>query len=42
MTHEGSLGTDPKGNEMAAVNVRCLPALDLARLEVGRFDGRGL
>ena len=37
-----SFGTDPKGNEVAAVNVRCLPGVDLARLEVGGFDGRSL
>ena len=37
-----SFGTDPKGNEMAAVNVRCLTAVDVSRLEVGRFDGRSL
>jgi hypothetical protein len=37
-----SFGTDPKGNEMAAVNVRCLPALDISRLEIARFDGRSV
>ncbi|MGQ0444260.1 MAG: GFA family protein [Beijerinckiaceae bacterium] len=33
-------GTDPKGQETAAVNVRCLPNLDRSKLEVAQYDGR--
>jgi hypothetical protein len=33
-------GEDPRsGKAMAAVNVRCLPAVDLEALEVRRYDG---
>jgi len=35
-------GTDPKGNEMAAVNARCLDDVDLEALPVHHFDGRSL
>ena len=35
-------GTDPKGNEMAAINVRCLDEIDLDALPVQRFDGASL
>ena len=37
-----SFGKDPSGNEIAAVNVRCLPDLDRADLKVVPFDGRKL
>lgn len=33
-------GTDPKGNVMAAVNLRCLPAIDLEKLTISKVDGR--
>ena len=33
-------GKDPKGQETAAVNVRCLPNLDRSKLEVVHYDGR--
>ena len=33
-------GTDPKGNAMAAVNVRCLDDTDFAALPRKPFDGR--
>lgn len=36
------IGTDPKGNVMAAINVRCLEDVDVATLEVSHFDGRKL
>ena len=36
------LGTDPKGNAMAAINVRCLEGVDPASLKVTHFDGRSL
>ena len=32
----------PSGQEMAAVNVRCLEGVDLAALTVKHFDGRAL
>ena len=35
-------GTDPKGNAMAAVNVRCLDGVDLDALPVKHFDGASL
>ncbi len=35
-------GEDGDGNEMAAVNVRCLPELDRSALEVRQVDGRSL
>jgi hypothetical protein len=33
---------DPSGNEMAAINVRCLEDIDLTSLAVKHFDGRSL
>jgi hypothetical protein len=36
------LGSDGKGNEMAAVNVRCLDQVDVSALKVVPFDGRSL
>jgi hypothetical protein len=33
-------GTDPKGNAMAAVNLRCIEGLDLSAIPVQHFDGR--
>ena len=34
---------DPRtGNKMAAVNVRCLPDVDLATLKIMQFDGASL
>ncbi len=40
--HPFGEGTDPKGQAMAAINVRCLDAVDLAALKVSQFDGRSL
>lgn len=37
-----SEGTDPKGNRMAAVNLRCVPAVDLDSLTISKVDGRSL
>lgn len=34
--------TDPKGNETAALNVRCLEGVDPAKLTIVPFDGRSL
>jgi hypothetical protein len=36
------LGTDGKGNAMAALNVRCLEGVDPAALKIVAFDGRSL
>jgi hypothetical protein len=33
---------DPKGNRVAAINVRCLDAVDLAAVPVRNFDGRSI
>ncbi len=33
-------GTDPKGNEMVAINVRCLDDVDLDALTITTIDGR--
>ncbi|WP_028240128.1 GFA family protein [Stutzerimonas azotifigens] len=38
--HPYGEGTDPQGNRMAAINVRCLEGVDLAALPVTEFDGR--
>lgn len=35
-------GTDPKGNKMAAINIRCLEGIDLSAIPVRPFDGRSL
>jgi hypothetical protein len=40
--HPFGEGTDPAGNEMGAVNVRCLEGIDLMTLQVQSFDGRSL
>jgi hypothetical protein len=37
-----SRGLTPKGDEMVAVNVRCLDDVDVAALAVKPFDGRSL
>jgi hypothetical protein len=33
-------GVDPKGNKTAAINVRCLPAVDLKSLNITPVDGK--
>ena len=33
-------GIDPKGNEMVAINARCLDDVDLDKLTIMNFDGR--
>src|SRR5687768_13050654 len=35
-------GVDPKGNRVAAVNVRCLDDFDLASVRVHHYDGRSM
>jgi hypothetical protein len=38
--HPYAEAKDPKGNRMAAVNIRCLEGVDLAAIPVTPFDGR--
>lgn len=40
--HPYGEGTDPKGNRMAAINIRCLEGIDLEAVPVKHFDGRSL
>ncbi|MEJ2593294.1 MAG: GFA family protein [Candidatus Thiodiazotropha sp.] len=40
--HPFGEGVDPKGNRMAAINVRCLEEVDLPALPVNHFNGRAL
>lgn len=38
--HPFGEGTDPKGNAMAAVNLRCVEGIDLDAIPVQHYDGR--
>ena len=38
--HPFGEGTDPKGNRMAAVNLRCLTDVDVDAIPVSHYDGR--
>jgi hypothetical protein len=40
--HPYAEAVDSKGNPMAAINIRCLPAVDLATVPVNNFDGKSL
>lgn len=40
--HPYGEGTDPSGNRMAAINIRCLEGIDLEAVPVRQFDGRSL
>ena len=40
--HPYAEGVDPKGQKTAAINIRCLEGVDLAKVEVKEFDGRSL
>ncbi len=40
--HPFGEGVDPKGNAMAAINVRCLEGVDLDALQINHFNGREL
>ena len=40
--HPYGEGTDPKGNAIAAVNIRCLEGVDLSAIPVQNYDGRAL
>lgn len=35
-------GVDPRGNAVAAVNLRCVENIDLASVPVQQFDGRAM
>jgi hypothetical protein len=37
-----AFGKDPKGNEMAAINIRCLEDFEFANLPVKHFNGKAL
>ena len=38
--HPYGEGKDPKGDDMAAINLRCLENFDLASLKITHYDGR--
>ncbi len=38
--HPYGEATDPNGNPVAAINIRCLEGVDLASIPVQHFDGR--
>jgi hypothetical protein len=40
--HPYGEGKDPKGDAMAAINIRCLDDVDLDNVPVSTFDGRAL
>jgi hypothetical protein len=40
--HPYGEGVDPKGNRMAAINVRCLEDIDLDTIPTKHFDGRAM
>jgi len=40
--HPYGEGTDPKGNAMAAINIRCLDGVDLDAIPVHQHDGRSI
>lgn len=40
--HPYGEATDPKGNSVAAINIRCLEDIDLAAIPVKTYDGRSL
>ena len=40
--HPYGEGTDPKGNRIAAINIRCLDGIELDNIPVNHYDGRAL
>jgi len=40
--HSFGEGVDPKGNQMAAVNIRCVEDINLDSIPVTHFDGKSL
>lgn len=37
-----AIGTAPNGQEMRAINIRCLDGIDLDKFEVMKYDGRSI
>lgn len=35
-------GVDPKGNAMAAINIRCIEGIELDKIPMTHFDGRAM
>jgi hypothetical protein len=35
-------GKDPKGNEITAINIRCIEGIDLEKIPLQHYDGRSL
>lgn len=35
-------GTNPKGDKMVAINVRCLDGVDLSNLKIQNYDGKSI
>lgn len=40
--HPYAEAVDPKGNPIAAINIRCLEGIDIGSVPVRNFDGRSL
>ena len=40
--HPYGEGIDPKGNAVAAINLRCIEDIDLASIPVQHFDGKSI
>ena len=40
--HPYGEGVDSKGNDMAAINIRCLEGVDIDKVPLQHFDGRSL
>jgi hypothetical protein len=40
--HAFGEGSEPKGNRMAAINVRCIQDVDFSALPVKHYDGKSL
>lgn len=40
--HPYGEGTDPKGNAIAAINIRCIEGIDLSAIPVRHYDGRSV
>ena len=40
--HPYGEGVDPKGNEMAAINIRTLEDIDLSKIPIKQFDGKSM
>ena len=40
--HPYGEGTDPKGNSVAAINLRCIENLELGAIPVHHFDGKAM